>query len=115
MSAISVTVDARAFEAFAARLPADVARALAAVIAKATVLIARGAKQNAPVDTGRLRASIASTTHPINGEVRTHVDYAEYVHNGTRFVHPRPFLYDAATQVERQLDSIIDGEMAALG
>ena len=54
----------------------------------ATLLVTRGAKQNAPVDTGRLRASI---TPEVRGEgedmigvVGSNVVYAPYVELGTR-------------------------------
>lgn len=51
------------------------------------------------VDTGRLRSSV--TTVPIRhggvpgARVGTDVDYALYVHNGTRYMAPNPFLLDA--------------------
>lgn len=58
------------------------------------------AKRNCPVDTGRLRSSI-QTTAPFfeNGmptvSVGTNVNYAIFVHNGTRYMRGRPFLTDA--------------------
>lgn len=51
------------------------------------------------IDTGRLRASI--NTQPIEHEglpgvrVGTNVDYAIYVHEGTRHMQANPFLRDA--------------------
>lgn len=52
-----------------------------------------------PVDTGRLKNSI---THTIDAGdktavIGTNVEYAEYVHNGTRRQTAQPFLTDAAT------------------
>lgn len=51
-------------------------------------------KQVTPVDTGRLRNSI---THIVNGgekyvAVGTNVEYARYVHQGTRRQHAQPYL-----------------------
>lgn len=54
-------------------------------------------KQVTPVDTGRLRSSIA-TSFPIGdrgttAEVGTHnVKYARFVHDGTRRIRERPFM-----------------------
>lgn len=51
------------------------------------------------IDTGRLRASI--TAQPIRkggvpgARVGTSVEYALYVHDGTRYMIPNPFLRDA--------------------
>lgn len=50
---------------------------------KATVDVARKAKQNAPVDTGRLRSSIHRTSNKLNGVVFTNVEYAPYIEFGT--------------------------------
>lgn len=54
----------------------------------ATMMISRSAKINAPVDTGRLRASITpsveSTADSIKGIVGSNVKYAPYVELGTR-------------------------------
>lgn len=54
----------------------------------ATLLITRDAKKNAPVDTGRLRASITpevtTTGETVQGVVGSNVKYAPYVELGTR-------------------------------
>ena len=69
------------------------------------------AAQNAPVDTGRLSASI---THALDGEepavyVGTNVEYALYVHEGTR--KPKrtgnPFLRRAVTENADRFRAII--------
>ena len=57
------------------------------------------AKGLCPVDTGRLRNSI---THTIDGDekvaiIGTNVEYARYVHEGTRKRKGQPFLRDAVT------------------
>jgi len=52
------------------------------------LIITRGAKQNAPVDTGRLRASItpgvSETSDGAEGVVGSNVAYAPYMEFGTR-------------------------------
>lgn len=56
-----------------------------------------------PVDTGRLRGSLAMEVGRDNDEVvvrvGTNVEYARYVHDGTRYMEPRPFLDDALDSV----------------
>ena len=56
------------------------------------------AKKSAPVDTGRLRNSIA---HAVKGDaayIGTNVEYAPYVELGTSRQAPKPYLRPAATQ-----------------
>src|SRR5512139_572694 len=52
------------------------------------LIVTRGAKQNAPVDTGRLRASITPGVSEmgdnIEGVVGSNVTYAPYMEFGTR-------------------------------
>jgi phage gpG-like protein len=54
----------------------------------ATLMVTRDAKKNAPVDTGRLRASITPEVidvgETIRGVVGSNVSYAPYVELGTR-------------------------------
>lgn len=61
------------------------------------------ARRRCPVDTGRLRASIGVTltAAPAGFAVRVGSDviYARYVHDGTRYMRPRPFLTDALASV----------------
>lgn len=55
---------------------------------KATLLVTRAAKRNAPVDTGRLRSSITPEirrmTREVQGVVGSNVKYAPYQEFGTR-------------------------------
>lgn len=61
--------------------------------------VTNGAKARCPVDTGNLRASItwelARQGDELVARIGTNVPYAIYVHEGTRFMAPRPFLRDA--------------------
>lgn len=45
-----------------------------------------------PVDTGRMRASIKHYLKPLEGEIFPTVDYAIYVHEGTKYMAARPFM-----------------------
>jgi HK97 gp10 family phage protein len=64
-------------------------------IAKSTLTIESNAKRNAPVDTGRLRSSIASNITDVRGEVGTNVEYALFIEFGTYKSAGKPFLFSA--------------------
>lgn len=114
MANISLTIDMSEFEKFAKTAPEKVARAIQNTIYKITLMIERGGKQNAPVDTGRLRVSIASDIRPMQASVRTNTNYASYVHDGTRYIRARPFLGDAVEQVSHQVEDIVLDELKTL-
>ena len=67
------------------------------------------AKKLAPVDTGRLRASIASEVQrgagsEIIGKVGSNVEYASYQEYGTRYQSGKPFLTPA---LERNVNRVV--------
>lgn len=62
--------------------------------------IERGAKIASPVDTGRLRASIATDIGNLRAIVAPHVDYAIFVHEGTRFMKGVPFMSIGLSQAD---------------
>lgn len=68
------------------------------VVATFGLLIESEAKQNAPVDTGRLRASIHLELRPdgLGGEVATNISYAPEIELGVRGRPGQPFLFPAA-------------------
>lgn len=80
----------------------EVAAALDSAVAKALEeigLTAEGyAKKACPVDTGRLRNSVAHLVQPSEKAVYigTNVEYAPYVELGTRRMEAQPFLKPAA-------------------
>lgn len=61
------------------------------------------AKAVCPVDTGRLRSSITWRLETESGSlvayVGTNVEYAIFVHEGTRYMEGRPFLVDGLEAV----------------
>lgn len=66
-----------------------------------------------PVDTGRLRNSI---THAVDEDdksaiIGTNVEYAEYVHNGTRHQAAQPFLTDAVNQNADKYRRVVEAAM----
>lgn len=77
-------------------------------------LMAEGyAKQQCPVDTGRLRNSITNTLNVEGKEVYigTNVEYAPYVELGTSSQKAQPFLRPAAADHANQYRSILEAEM----
>lgn len=79
-------------EEFLKALPEQIEQALTAIGLTAESY----AKQECPVDTGRLRNSI---THAVEGDavyIGTNVEYAPYVELGTSRMAARPYLRPAA-------------------
>jgi HK97 gp10 family phage protein len=70
-----------------------------AATTKATLDTAAQARELTPVDTGYLRASIATTTGTdgtsVFGEVTAGANYAAYVEHGTSRMAPQPFMSPA--------------------
>jgi len=78
---------------------------------KACLLVERDAKKNAPVDTGRLRASI---THELETEkdeligiVGTNVVYAKYQEFGTYKMAAHPFLFPALESNREKIKELL--------
>lgn len=70
-------------------------------IARSLIQIERSSKMNAPVRTGYLRASHTTRLSNLRGEIEPMAKYAIYVHEGTRFMRSRPFLFDAVKDNEK--------------
>jgi HK97 gp10 family phage protein len=108
---LTITIDSSQFAAFLKESPEKIGRAMQDIIRKASLLVEREGKINAPVDTGRLRASISTDIFPLSAEVHTNVNYAIYVHEGTRHMRARPFMYDAVRSVESQMGDLVTAEI----
>ncbi len=80
-------------------------------IERVSFKIQRMAKQVTPVDTGVLKSSIATTIGlgDLSARVATNVNYALYVHEGTRFMRGRPFMEWGVKFAQLNLD----GEIAS--
>jgi HK97 gp10 family phage protein len=80
-------------------------------LVKFALLVERGAKQNAAVDTGRMRASIThrliKTGHRRVAQVGTRVKYAKPQEFGTRYMSGKPFLRPSMNQNRRQGRDIV--------
>ena len=73
------------------------------------------AKQNCPVDTGRLKGSIKGSVSGLEANIGTDVEYAHFVHDGTYKMAARPFLESAANkELEGIEERIADAIMRLL-
>ena len=74
------------------------------------------AKEICPVDTGRLRNSIAHAQVDARTEaVGTNVEYAPYVELGTRYQRAQPYLRPAVENHQDEYGTIIRSELAKEG
>lgn len=105
MSDIKITIKnlAQIKKAFK-QSPIIMTKNLNIAIRKSVTVIERDSKKNTPVLTGRLRSSHRQSFSNLRGEVGTNVDYDVFVHDGTKFMKARPFLYNAVVQNERDID-----------
>lgn len=111
---INITLDASSFEKYMNDKPAAFRRALQTTIREGAYIIERLAKINAPVDTGRLRASIYTEIMQLKATIRPNVNYAIFVHEGTRFITSRPFMTDAAHTADAEIQNILNREVASV-
>ncbi len=103
---IKIDKGANLAAAFAA-YPELVAPFLREASMKSAFTVERHAKILSPVDTGRMRSSIATSLgvrdRGITSIVQTNVFYAIFVHEGTRRMRSRPFMRQGA---ERSVEDI---------
>lgn len=75
---------------------------------KAALQVEREAKGFTPVDTGRLRSSIMTSLGlgplGVSAKVATNVEYAIYVHEGTKRMKKRPFMKQAVDQSQLDIE-----------
>lgn len=72
-------------------------------------LLAEGyAKENCPVDTGRLRNSISHAKDKENAYIGTNVEYAPYVELGSRGKEPVHFLQRASSEHAEEYLAIME-------
>lgn len=77
---------------------------------KSAFLVERYAKLVTPVDTGRLRGSIATSLgikdKGLTSVVQTNVFYAIYVHEGTKRMRGRPFMQQGVDRATPEIGRI---------
>ena len=109
-----IELDARAFLSSLDNYQDDVLKGLQQNIEKAALTLEKNAKQNCPVDTGKLRASISTEVGNLEAEVGTNVEYALCVEFGTSKQKAQPFmrpaLDKAITQLNRDMAKTLGGK-----
>jgi HK97 gp10 family phage protein len=103
MAAVEIKItNIREIKAAFIRAPGLMTQELNTAIKKSILSIQAKSMLNTPVATGRLRASHTSTFGDLKGTVGTNTKYDIFVHDGTRYMRPRPYLKDA---VESSVDT----------
>ena len=92
MTRINITIKPSAARLQKAYGNVGLRKFLMSEIERITFKIQRFAKQVTPVDTGRLRASISTRLGDLEATTSTNVEYALFVHEGTKFMRGRPFM-----------------------
>jgi HK97 gp10 family phage protein len=95
-------------------VPPETTKGVVREIRRSTLNVQTGAKKRAPVDTARLRNSIATAyeNNGLRGIVGTNVDYAPFVEWGTRRTRAQPFMHPA---FEEEWPKFIARLRAAMG
>jgi len=91
--------------------PKKISFHLAIAIRKSAFIVERFTKKNAPVDTGRLRGSISSSILPLIATVSPKVNYAIFVHEGTRFITGNPFMTKGARAAQAPIIRVFNKEI----
>ena len=100
----NLEIDARAFLSSLDKYQENVLERLQKDIEKAALTLEKNAKENCPVDTGRLRASITTEVGNLEAEVGTNVEYATSVEFGTSKQKAQPFMRPALDKAITQLN-----------
>ena len=100
----NLEIDARAFLSSLDEYQENVLERLQKDIEKAALTLEKDAKENCPVDTGRLRASITTKMGKLEAEVGTNVEYAPSVEFGTSKQKAQPFMRPALDKAITQLN-----------
>lgn len=114
MTGMNVTIDSEKFEKYLKNAPHISENVLQNIIYKAALLVERYSKIDSPFDSGTLQKSIATEIHPMRAEIKPNVHYALYVHEGTRYMSPRPFMKTGSERMERELEQLVQHEIKML-
>lgn len=113
---VNIKIDVQDTVGYFKKLPKRISIAISKGISRAAFTIEREAKIKSPFILGRLRGSIftdlSPSFMPTRATVGPNVFYAEFVHEGTRFIKANPFMTNAAEskqrQIQRDFDILID-------
>lgn len=113
MADISITVDSKGWEKYLHSADGRVREGLSWGIKRGALIIEREAKKLIAAGyfkhpTGRLMNSINIDLNYMSASIGPHVNYAIYVHNGTRYIKPHPFMTDTAAKFGHDVQKTIE-------
>lgn len=88
-----------------AQAPSLMVKEADTAIKQSVILVERESRLRTPVATGFLRASHQSRFQPLRAEIEPTAHYAIYVHEGTRKMRSRPFLFQAVAVAEKSIQT----------
>jgi len=94
--------------------PALINSALKRAIRKSALLVERYSKMRSPVDTGRLRSSIRTRIDNFVATVNPTVDYAVFIHDGTKYMKARPFMTQGVEDATTEIRSVFNREIKGI-
>lgn len=95
-------------------IPVNLKSELSKAVKKSAFLVEEKSKET--VSTGPLRAyqtgalwrSITPAISPFKAIIAPHVEYAEFIHEGTRYMKPRPFMKVGVEKAEKDIQKAFD-------
>jgi hypothetical protein len=120
---INITIDARELNKYLKDTPDKLNRALSNVIQKAAEWVERESvlktpRHYMPIGPSRVGKGLGDLGRSIHAEVRPmmaviapHMNYAIYVHEGTRYMRARPFMKWGLEVAARQFEGIVNSEL----
>lgn len=110
---IQITTNAKNVAKKLGTTPERLAGAMSRAIRKSAFLVERGGKTKSPVDTGRMRSSISASITSVRAVIQPNVDYAIFVHEGTRFMRARPFMKEGLREAEGEIERVFKNEIVS--
>lgn len=111
MLQVSIRLDIDEYGRYLQEMPAHIRNAIGNAIKKSAYLVEREAKLETPVDTGRMRASIFSDIQSEIATVSPYVNYALFVHEGTRYIRANPFMKRGLENAQSGIQGFFDDEI----
>lgn len=106
---ISITLKDNEVQKWLSLAPQQMHKASINIVKKVSLLVERHSKIYSPVDTGRMRASIATDFSDrltdVQATIQPHTNYAEFVHDRV------PFMVTGALQAEQSVSGIVAEEI----
>ena len=98
---IEIKVNAEKVAKAFKQAPRNLGKNLGKALKESAFTVERKSKIIAPWDTGLMSKSIRPEVKPLSAIIAPHVNYAVFVHEGTRFMAARPFMARGAKASER--------------